>query len=98
MSTHLMTHLRPQINFEKNYLLATKVIRKRHDIMLLIGLICLKILCSNITPSRQNKIYFWKLKTKLGMISVKRYRARERKKNLDRTRSQSDCRIRYRVL
>ena len=32
------------------------------------------------------------------MISVKRYRARERKKNLDRTRSQSDCRIRYRVL
>ena len=38
--------------------------------MLLIGLICLKILCSNITPSRQNKIYFWKLKTKLGMISV----------------------------
>ena len=69
--------------------------------MLLIGLICLKILCSNITPSRQNKIYFWKLKTKLGMISVTHGSVTVpvgRKKNLDRTRSQSDCRIRYRVL
>ena len=67
MSTHLMTHLLPQIHFNKNFLLATKAIwererekRKEGIRKLLISLNCLKIICLKILPRHQNKIYLWK--------------------------------------
>ena len=45
-------------------------VRKETINKLLICLICLKIFCSKIMLSRKNKIYFWRIVTKLRMFSV----------------------------
>ena len=45
-------------------------VRKEMINKLLICLICLKIFCSKIMFSRKNKIYFWRMVTKLRMFSV----------------------------
>ena len=45
-------------------------VRKETINKLLICLICLKIFCSKIMFSRKNKIYFWRMVTKLRMFSV----------------------------
>ena len=45
-------------------------VRKETINKLLIGLICSKIFCSKIKPIRKNKIYFWRMLTKLGMFTV----------------------------
>ena len=68
-----MTHLLPQINFENNFLPATKGdLRETKERInkLFIGLICLTILCLKILRSRQNKIYLWKTAKKLGIFSA----------------------------
>ena len=85
MSTHLMTHLRPQINFEKNYLLATIVIweKTRHYVINRLDLLKNTLLEYNAQPAKQN--LFLEIKNEarhdLG-DSRKRYHARGQKKKI----------------
>lgn len=68
-----MKHLLPLILLRKHFSagnLSDLRVRKETINKLLIGLICLKIFCSKIKPIRKNKIYFWRMVTKLRMFSV----------------------------
>ena len=73
LSTLFMKHLLPLILLRKHFSagnLSDLRVRKETINKLLIGLICLKIFCSKIKPIRKNKIYFWRMVTKLRMFSV----------------------------
>ena len=99
-----MTHFLPQINFENNFLLATKGdLRdtKERINKLLIGLICLKYFAWKYYPARKTKYIYEK-----SLRSLE-YSRRLTKAvlclwaeigNPYRTKNPSDCRIRYRAL
>ena len=73
LSTLFMKHLLPLILLRKHFSagnLSDLRVRKETINKLLIGLICLKIFFSKIKPIRKNKIYFWRMVTKLRMFSV----------------------------
>ena len=73
LSTLFMKHLLPLSLLRKHFSagnLSDLRVRKETINKLLIGLICLKIFFSKIKPIRKNKIYFWRMVTKLRMFSV----------------------------
>ena len=73
LSTNVMTLLLRQIHSETNIFLSTKMIwerEKRRFISYLSAWGSNRRACLKILPSRKNKIYLWKMATKLGLYST----------------------------